>query len=166
MHRVAPVLERAGCTTFFVATLAEAEALRALLPRATIYVLSGLMPGTAEIYRAHELRPVLNSADEIAEWAAYCEAQGEQLPCAVHLDSGMNRLGLSAGDVDRVADATKLWRSMTLALVMSHLACSDEADHPKNQAQRTLFDKLRARLPKALASLANSAGILLGRSYF
>jgi alanine racemase len=166
MHRVAPALARAGCTTFFVATLAEAEALRALLPRATVYVLSGLMPGTAELYRAHDLRPVLNSAAEIAEWAAYCEAQGEQLPCAVHLDSGMNRLGLSAGDVDRVADATKLWRSMTLALVMSHLACSDEADHPKNQAQRTLFDKLRARLPKALASLANSAGILLGRSYF
>jgi alanine racemase len=165
MHRVAPALARAGCTTFFVATLAEAEALRALLPRATIYVLSGLMPGTAAIYRAHDLRPVLNSAAEIAEWAAYCEAQGEQLPCAVHLDSGMNRLGLSAPEVDRVADAAKLWRSMTLALVMSHLACSDEAAHPKNDAQRSLFDKLRAKLPKALASLANSAGILLGRNY-
>jgi alanine racemase len=165
MDPVAPALARAGCTTFFVATLAEAEALRALLPRAVIYVLSGLMPGTAEIYRARDLRPVLNSAEEIGEWAAYCAGRSEQLACAVHLDSGMNRLGLSAAEVERVADAAKVWRSMTLALVMSHLACSDEAAHPKNQAQRTLFDKLRAKLPKALASLANSAGILLGRNY-
>jgi alanine racemase len=133
MDRVAPALARAGCTTFFVATLGEAESLRGLLPRANIYVLSGLMPGTAEISRANDLRPVLNS--------------------------------LSVAEVDRIADAAALWRTMTLSLVMSHLACSDEPRHPKNQTQRTLFETLRMRLPKALASLANSAGILLGRSY-
>lgn len=165
MAQAAPALARAGCQTFFVATLDEAKALHALLPRATIYVLAGLMPGTAAIYRAHDLRPVLNSAEEIAEWASFCAGQSEKLPCALHIDSGMNRLGLSAAEVDHLAEAAELWRAMTLSLVMSHLACSDEPGHSKNEMQRTLFDRLRARLPRALASLANSAGILLGRSY-
>ena len=165
MAEAAPALSRAGCKTFFVATLGEAKALRSLLPHAVIYVFAGLMPGTAELYRAHDLRPVLNSAEEIREWASYAASQDEKLPCAVHIDSGMNRLGLSADEVDRVAEAPELWQAMTLSLVMSHLACADEAQHPKSEAQRQIFDRLRARLPQALASLANSAGILLGRSY-
>ena len=143
MAEAALALARAGCNTFFVATLAEARDLRALLPRAIIYVFSGLMPGTAEIYRAHELRPVLNSADEIREWAEFCAGRGEKLPCAVHIDSGMNRLGLSAAEVDQVAQMRELWQAFTLALVMSHLACSDEPAHPKNEKQRKLFDKAR-----------------------
>ncbi len=165
MAEAAPALWRAGCRTFFVATLAEATELRALLPEAVIYVFAGLMPGTAEQFCTHDLRPVLNSADEIKEWAAFCGAVGVQLACAVHIDSGMNRLGLTADEVEAVADAGALWSSLSLALVMSHLACADDPEHPKSEAQRATFDRLRARLPQAAASLANSAGILLGRSY-
>jgi alanine racemase len=165
MAEAAPALARAGCRTFFVATLAEAAALRALLPQAVIYVFAGLMPGTAELYRASELRPVLNSAEEIREWASFCATRGEPLPCAVHIDSGMNRLGLSADEVDQVANVRDLWQAMTLSLVMSHLACADEPKHPKSETQRKTFDRLRARLPMTLASLANSAGILLGSDF-
>lgn len=165
MAEAAPALWRAGCKTYFVAILGEALTLRALLPDAIIYVFAGLMPGTAELFRAYNLRPVLNSAEEIREWASFCATRGERLPCAVHIDSGMNRLGLSAEEVDQVADARDLWPAMTLSLVMSHLACADEPKHPKSEAQRKIFDRLRARLPQALASLANSAGILLGGAY-
>jgi len=135
------------------------------MPDPVIYVFAGLMPGTAEIYRASDLRPVLNSAEEIAEWASFCAARGEKLACAVHIDSGMNRLGLAAEEVDRVAEARELWQAMTLSLVMSHLACADEPRHPKSETQRLSFDRLRAKLPTAPASLANSAGVLLGRAY-
>jgi alanine racemase len=94
MAQAAPALARTGCKTFFVATLGEGKALRQLLPDATIYVFAGLMPGTAGQYRKHALRPVLNSAEEIKEWAAFSASRGERLACAVHIDSGMNRLGL------------------------------------------------------------------------
>ena len=164
MAKAAPALWRAGCRTFFVATLAEAQALRNLLPEAVIYVFAGLMPGTAEAFRSSSLRPVLNSPDEIKEWAAYCESIGEKLPCAVHIDSGMNRLGLSPAEVDAAAEAAP-WPALELSLVMSHLACADDPSHEKNEAQRRLFDRLRARLPQAVASLANSAGILLGPDF-
>ena len=165
MAAIAPALARAGCTTFFVATLGEAEELRALLPGATIYVLAGLLEGTAAVYRRLDLRPVLNSADEIEEWAAFSKSARARLPAAIHIDSGMNRLGLSAGEVEAVAGAKNSWNAFELALVMSHLACSDEPEHGTNEVQRKAFDALRAKLPKAAASLANSAGILLGRAY-
>jgi alanine racemase len=165
MAAVASALARAGCKTFFVATLGEAEELRALLPGATIYVLAGLLEDTAAVYRRLELRPVLNSADEIAEWAAFSKSARARLPAAIHIDSGMNRLGLSAVEVEAVTGAKNSWNAFELALVMSHLACSDEPEHAKNEAQRKTFDSLRAKLPKAAASLANSAGILLGRAY-
>ena len=164
MAKAAPALWRSGCRTFFVATLTEAEELRALLPEAVIYVFDGLLPGAAATFPAGQLRPVLNSPDEIKEWAEYCARVGEALPCAVHIDSGMNRLGLSAAEVEAVADAAD-WGALSLALVMSHLACADDPEHAKNAAQRQLYDTLRARLPKAQASLANSAGILLGADY-
>jgi alanine racemase len=165
MAEAAPALSRAGCKTFFVATLGEAKALRALLPHATLYVFAGLMPGTAELYRASDLRPVLNSAEEIREWASFCAGRGERLPCAVHIDSGMNRLGLSTQEVDELANTPDPWQALTLSLVMSHLACADEPQHPRSEAQRKIFDRLRARLPLAPASLANSAGILLGPGF-
>jgi alanine racemase len=165
MAHVAPALARVGCKTFFVATLSEAKDLRALLPDATIYVFGGLIENTARIYREFGLRPVLNSTVEIEEWAAFCQAARTKLPAAVHIDSGMNRLGLSAAEVKSVEGTKNLWSGFELTLVISHLACSDEPDHPKNEAQRKAFDALRAKLPRAPASLANSAGVLLGQAY-
>ena len=165
MAAVAPALARAACKTFFVATLGEAEELRGLLAGATIYVLAGLQQDTASAYRRLDLRPVLNSADEIEEWAAFSKSAHARLPAAIHIDSGMNRLGLSAAEVEAVAGAKNFWNAFELALVMSHLACADETDHPKNEVQKKSFDALRAKLPKAAASLANSAGILLGGAY-
>jgi alanine racemase len=165
MRKVAPALWRAGCNTFFVATLAEAEALRGLLPEATIYVFGGLFAGTAPRFGEFDVRPVLNSLAEIREWAVFSAGSGRKLPAAIHIDSGMNRLGLSAAEVETTAQDSELWSAFELALVMSHLACADTPEHSKSEAQRRVFDTLRAHLPRALASLANSAGILLGRPF-
>jgi alanine racemase len=165
MEQAASALSRAGCQTFFVATIAEAVSLRAILPDATIYVLGGLLADTASLFQRHNLRPVLNSETEVREWAEYCASSGEALAAAIHIDTGMNRLGLSAQEVEAIASLSSLWKMFELSLIMSHLACSDEVGHPKNERQRKIFDMLRAKLPDAPASLANSAGILLGRQH-
>ena len=164
MAQAAPALSKAGCRTFFVATLGEAKSLRSLLPDAVIYVFGGLLPGSAEAFRASHLRPVLNSAEEIQEWADFCSRAGDKLPCAVHIDRGMNRLGLSSTDIDTLANSD-IWSALTLSLVMSHLACADDPSHAKNAEQRAIFETLRAKLPDAPTSLANSAGILLGPDF-
>lgn len=162
---VAEALAAAGCRTFFVATIEEARRLRQALVGAVIYVLDGLFPETAAIFAEAALRPVLGSLAEIGEWAAFCRARAVRLPAAIHIDTGMNRLGLPASEAEALADDGAPLRAFEVALVMSHLACADTPDHPKNAEQRAAFDALRARLPKAPASLANSAGVLLGAAY-
>jgi alanine racemase len=166
IDEVARALIAAGCRTFFVATLAEARTVRLAHPAATIYVLDGLLPGAAAHYTGFDLYPCLSSLDEVREWAAWCDATGRKLRAAVHIDTGMHRLGLSRDEVEQLAGPERaLFGHFELALVMSHLACADMADHPMNRAQLAAFNALRAKLPPAPASLANSGGVFLGPDY-
>ncbi len=165
LEPVARTLWNAGCRTYFVALPHEGAALRAILPEAVIYVLDGLFSGEAPFYGEHGLRPALAGPEEIAEWADYCGRCEARLPAAVHIDTGISRLGLSEGDVRRLAGSPDLLASFRMTLVMSHLACGDEPGNEMNERQRRRFDALRALLPDAPASLANSPGTFLGEGF-
>lgn len=155
---VAPALQRAGCRTFFVAHLAEAVAARALLPEAAIYVLNGLVPGTELAYRERNLRPVLGSAEELADWAAFSDGH---LPAALHVDTGMNRLGLPLPAALTLTGDPVIERA-GIALVMSHLVSAERPDEPVNGWQVVDFARVRTAFPGIPGSLANSSGIYLG----
>lgn len=162
MGQTVTALSAAGCRTFFVAQVSEGAEVRATLPDAVIYVLNGLVSGRTQDYVELNLRPVLGNLDEITEWAGIA---GAKPAAAVHIDTGINRLGLTEGDVGVLAQNKKLCDGFEWSLVMSHLACADWPDDPMNQEQLAAFDRLRAQLPPTRASLANSAGILNGSSY-
>lgn len=161
---VFPALENEGCRTAFVATLGEAQALRAL-SKATIYVLDGLLPGTAPLFDAIGARPVLSSLDEVSEWGVYCKSRGAFLRAAIHVDTGMSRLGLTGDQARLVAQTPELQSRFDLRLIMSHLACADDPSHPKNEAQRKNFAELTSLFPGVPRSLANSGGISLGAPF-
>ncbi|MEM8689188.1 MAG: alanine racemase [Pseudomonadota bacterium] len=162
---VAKCLWAAGCRIYFVALTQEGLDLRALLPDAVIYVLNGLFPGAAETVSAAGLRPVLSSLEEVDEWAAWCSQKGARLPAALHVESGINRLGLTAANVETLAGRTEALAAFELTLVMSHLSSADDPEAPANQTQIERFDHLRSLLPEAPASLANSPGSLNGPEY-
>lgn len=163
---VARALMREGCDTFFVAHVGEGVALRAAIGAGpAIYVLNGLPPGAETDAVAAGLTAVVNSAGQLFAWRQAAKAAGHSLPAALQVDSGMSRLGMSPREVEAVAADPNALEGIDLMLVMSHLACADEPGHPANEAQRTEFDRLRALLPAAPASLANSSGIFLGESY-
>jgi alanine racemase len=159
--RAAPALWRAGCRTFFVAHLSEADAVRTALPEAAIYVLNGFPPGSAPAYRARDLRPVLGSRAEIAEWAEACRSLGERLPAALHVDTGMNRLGLTVPDALDLAGDPALG-DLAPALLMSHFVSAEVPDDPVTARQVADFARVRAAYRGLPASLANSAGTFLG----
>jgi alanine racemase len=118
-----------------------------------------------EAFIAHRLTPVLNHRGDIEAWARAGRDQTRPLPGIVHIDTGMNRLGLEAGDIDTLStDPTRL-EGISLTYWMSHLACGAQPDHPLNERQRRAFDEALARLPAAKASLANSPGSLMGAAY-
>jgi alanine racemase len=165
VDQVAPALADAGCTTFFVAQAAEGAALRGLLNDVRIFVLHGVWAGNEQVLDQSRLTPVLNSLVQIKAWAAYAQSQNRTLEAAIHIDSGMTRLGLDAEDLDTLATEPSLLDGLSIIHVMSHLSCGDAPDDPMNRAQLEQFNHLRAALPAAPASLAASAGIFLGSDY-
>nr|WP_269143533.1 alanine racemase [Massilia phyllostachyos] len=162
MEQVAPALALEGCRVFFTAHLQEAIALRQLVPEhCVIYVLHGPPPGTAKDFFQYDLTPVLNEPGQLQEWRRLAHKLGRELPAAIQLDTGMSRMGFAPADLSALGDLA----GVRPALVMSHLACADEPDHPMNEAQRRRFDSLRGLLPGVPASLANSSGVFLGPGY-
>jgi alanine racemase len=160
IEEAVPALAGAGCRTFFVAHLSEAIRARAAAPDAAVYVLNGLPPGSGDTFARWDLRPVLGSQDEISEWAAFCGANGSQRPAALHVDTGMNRLGLSVPEGLALPGDERL-RAFEPALLISHFVSAEEQDDPINDRQIAAFEALRQALPGMRASLANSSGIFL-----
>ncbi len=161
MEPVSRALWDAGCRTYFVALLGEAEALRRHVPNAEIYVLNGLMGGLPADYAQLNTRPVLTSIDEINEWSRYCRDKNTSLPAAIHVDTGINRLGLEFDQALPFFQSDETCQNFELSMVMSHLACADEPGHPLNDEQVRKFQALRELVdPNVTFSLANSAGIL------
>lgn len=158
---VAKRLAKAGCKSFFVADLAEARALRAALPDQAIYVLDGLLPNTAAAFAEVNARPVIGSLVELAEWDAFCSAQQWHGGAALHVDTGMNRLGISVDEAAALAPRIRA-ENHGITLLMSHLACADQADNPLNQKQMGLFREVRLLYRGIPASIAASSGIFLG----
>jgi alanine racemase len=158
---VVRALNKAGCKTFFVAHLAEARRVRAVAPEAIVYVLNGIAPGSASAFADAHVRPVIGSLAELAEWDAFCRANDWRWGAALHIDTGMNRLGLTSEEAVALSSRAKnLDHGITL--VMSHLACADNPTHPLNDRQIQLFRDVRMMYRGITASLANSSGIFLG----
>jgi alanine racemase len=163
--QVAPRLYREGCRHFFTAHPAEGAALRPLLPEAMVVVLNGLWPGEAAYYVAHDLVPVLGSAREVAAWSEEARRLGRRLPAMLHVDTGMNRLGLDARDLDRLANEPDRLAGIELRAIMTHLVSAEQPDDPLNQRQLQRFRAACARLPAAPRSIANSSGLFLGPDF-
>jgi alanine racemase len=158
---VAGALAKAGCDTFFVASVFEGRAVRTLAPGAAIYVFNGLPPGTAPAYAESNLRPVLASLDELAEWDGFRHASGWAGGAGLQVDTGMSRLGLSPEEAAGLA-GRDLAKGSGITLLLSHFACADEPSHPLNARQMAAFREIRALFPELRGSLANSSGIFLG----
>jgi alanine racemase len=158
-----PALARAGCKTFFVALPHEGERVRRIAPQATIYVLSGLMPDIAPFLAQHRLRPVLGSAEEISDWAAFVGTHNIEGHAAIHVDTGMNRLGLTPRDAMAWARRAKVFKpGFPISLLMTHLVASESPENPVNERQVEIFSALRQAFPGVPGSLSNSSGIFLG----
>ncbi len=156
--RVAKALASIGVRSFFVALAEEGTELRATLgPKPMIGVFSGHMAGDAALIGEHTLTPMLNSPEQVQRHFAHLPGH----PFGIQLDSGMNRLGIEPADWTGLRQAVMQARP---DLIMSHLACADEADHPMNARQLAAFRDLTNGLGVA-RSLAATGGILLGADY-
>lgn len=159
MLPIATALGGAGCRTFFVSHLTEAITLRAAMPDATIYVLHGITGATIVEFITHDLRPVLNNMNEVARW----QQQAPASPAAVHVDTGMNRLGLAAAEWQKLmTDGI----GFNLSLLIGHFIESEVAGSARTAQQLQAFAAAQAMASTIPASLANSSGVYVaGAAY-
>lgn len=169
---IAPVtraLFHAGCRIFFVATPREGKDLRGILPEAQIIVLNGPTRDQTEIFAAAQLCPVLNSLEQIEAWQSGAGTHGATIPAWLHVDTGMNRLGLGETELGALLAEPDRLGNVTLSTIMSHLACGDTPENPMNAVQLARFIAIRQRVEAVTgplrASLANSPGIFLGSEF-
>lgn len=160
---VTALLYHAGCTTFFVADLSEGKRVRRIAPDAVVYVLGGLPPATAETFAEHSLRPVVGSSVELAEWDSFVSASNWRGGFALHVDTGMNRLGISIEEATALAPRIKS-ENHGIMLLMSHFVASEIHEHPRNNEQMLAFREIRSLYRGVPASISNSSGIFLGSS--
>ena len=155
---VVQTLAQSGARRFFVAATGEGvEARAALGPGPQINILSGHMAGDTAALRDHDLTPMLNSLDQVTRHL-------ETLPghaFGVQLDTGMNRLGMEEAEWEATAAFVL---EAGPELLMSHLACADDPDHPLNAVQLANFHAMTdgTGLPRSLAA---TGGILLGPAW-
>lgn len=164
-ERVGPALAAAGCKRFFVALALEGVRLRRVLPEAEIHVLGGVLAGSEDAFLEQRLVPVLNGLAAVSSWSALAKKRGLPLAADVHVDTGMSRLGLPPDELETLAREPGRLDGIDVKYVISHLACADQREHPKNREQLEFFRRVRRRVPAGRASFANSSGIFLGADY-
>ncbi len=161
---VARALAGAGCKTFFVATLDEARAARAAVPQAVIYALDGFFQNCGDAFAKIDCKPVIGDLNELAEWDVFCRRSGWSGGAAIHIDTGMNRLGLTLVEAQGIIPRINAG-DHGITLVMSHLACAETLNHPINAKQLAAFREIASAFSGVPASLANSSGVFLGSPF-
>ena len=164
---IAKALDKVGCSIYFVATIDEGIELRACFGKNKnkIVVLSGLLEETADVFYKNKLTPVLNDLEQIQKWGIYNRQKKIPAPSIIHIDTGMNRLGLTIDEFQYIVERPTELHGLQVEWVMSHLACGDQPDDKMNPKQLSLFFNAKETLPKVKASLSNSGGVFLGQSY-
>ena len=164
--QIGRTLYGAGCRTFFVAHAGEGKILRgAIGNQPNIYVLSGPSPQDTALFFGSTLKPVINSLTQARDWIKSIEGVKRAPRTALHFDTGLNRLGIPASEVDVFVKEEGLLEALNVDLVMSHLACSSIQEHPLNKQQLDKFKRTAAQMPMVGLSIANTGGIYLGKPY-
>lgn len=162
MEIVAKTLTQAGCTRFFVALPNEGVVLRRALPDVEIFILAGVTAYSAPILAEARLTPCLGSLEQIEIWHQFWAERGQRRPAAIHVDTGMNRLGLKLEEAIAFATRNAQEHLITPILLMTHLACADEPEDPMNAEQLVRFAQAKAAFGDIETSIANSGGTQTG----
>lgn len=163
---IAPILQSKGCKSFFVASIDEGIAVRKALGRAaSIFVLNGIFYNDIKEFLHYNLIPVLNNLKQVEIWQDCALSNSSKLECLIHINTGMNRLGMSGKEIQSILDNPDLLSGLAVKYIVSHLSAAESADNPYNHQQLAMFKHYLSAFPKAKASLANSSGIFLGPQY-
>jgi alanine racemase len=166
-HGAVPVsraLAGVGCTRFGVSSLEEGADLRDNGITGEILVLGGVLEHEAVEAARIGLTPMLHSRETYAAWRDAARVIGRPLPCHLHVETGMNRLGLTFEEAEAIGCEAAADGSLRFEGVCTHLASAENLDDPQTGEQMERFHVLLALLEAKgvrprWRHFANSAGL-------
>ncbi len=165
VEQIAPVLKKDGCRHFFVASCDEGVELRKILGNGVnIYVLKGIFKSELSSFLEHTLIPVLNHISQVEIWQDYAVSLNKKLPCILHFDTGMHRLGMPSEEIEALSIQADMYK-LDILYIMSHLISAEDNSSALNHTQLESFKKYTQKFKGIKRSLANSSGIFLGTDY-
>ena len=163
---ISKALYKDGCREFYVDSLDEGIELRDVISRdAKVFLFKGLLLGQEKLIEHYGLIPVLNNKTQIQIWQNYAKKKQLKLPCCLHIDTGMTRLGIDFDVADEVIEEVSAQQCLNVEYILSHLACADETNSLKNKVQLEKFKTLSSKYNGFKYSFANSAGIFLSDEF-
>jgi len=164
---IADSLSEAGCNKFFVFTLDEALKVRANSITDEVFVYNGIYAGEESLFQNHNIVPVVNTINQLELWLNFAMKKATKFPIVIQVDTGMTRSGIDYHDLVEYFqnNLSHINAKLEIKYVMSHLACSENENHPQNKSQLTKMLKLKELYPSLKYSLSNSAGLFLGEEY-
>lgn len=162
---VAETLISQGAHHIFVSTLEEAITLRTLYPNIALYLLNGPWIYSLDILEENNIIPVLLDREDINRWHDQAKRKGKILPAILQVDVGMGRFGLNLKEAEDLALHLKELPYLRFEFLLGHLSSASNPNCPTNEKERLKFETFQALFPGIKSTLANSAGILLGKSY-
>jgi alanine racemase len=163
-NHIAPILAKSGCKHFFVSSCEEGVELRTTLgSNANIYIFNGIFQEEIQLFLEYKLVPILNHLLQIKLWQKQAVLLNKILPCIIHIDTGMHRLGLTTTEFKYLKNDEI--NGLNILYIMSHLSSGHDITNPSNQIQLNRFINLQSKFKKMKYSFANSSGIFLGRQY-
>ncbi len=165
-NKIAPFLFQEGCKNFFVFSIDEGIDLRKSLDlNANIFVLNGVFYNEIEEFDRYNLIPILNHLGQVKIWQEFAALRSRKIPGALHINTGINRLGMPAQEVEKLVNGYDLLQGIELQYIMSHLSSGEENDNPYNLEQLKKFKHYLQYFPEVKASLSNSSSMFLGTDY-
>ncbi len=163
---IVPTLQMENCQNFFVTSVDEGIVLRKVLgQKSNIFVFNGVFHNDVKEFKDSNLIPVLNSLEQVEIWREFAALKKEVFCCVIHVDTGMNRLGMIDTEIQRIIDKPNLLAGLKLQYIISHLSSPETINNSYNLQQLTKFKYYLKYFPKSKASLANSSSIFLGKEY-
>ena len=127
-------------------------------------MLDGFFHNTGEAYAKLDCKPVIGDLNELAEWDVFCRRSGWSGGAAIHIDTGMNRLGMTVTEAQGIIPRINAG-DHGITLVMSHLASAELLNSSANARQLSAFREIASVFSGVPASLANSSGVFLGAQF-
>lgn len=166
VESITKILIEIGHKRFFLANISEGIEIRKKFEDIEIYILNCGHPFNINVLKKYNLIPVLNNIEDVKIWTNNVLKQES---CIIHIDTGMNRLGLSYSDVSNIK-YTNFLSKLNIKFIMTHLACAEDKNNKMNEEQLKEFKKCTRILDKInknpiKTSICNSSGIWLGDKY-